>query len=160
MMVERLGGVLREMKTKIKGPIWERTELGRTLVWHGKYSSEYWNADTPERFKAAALAMFEILDSDSCYYELSGEDDFDLDELAKLEKKVALLSSDPELVDEKDKARIAYLKGQVQETSRDKLLYEQAKKGEWKAAWNLISSRQDYEYEDWEFIHILDPLTK
>lgn len=149
------------MKTKRSaGPIWETTEKGRVLCWEGKHSNEYWLADTPERFKAAFLAMFELLDQNEYYYELSGEDTYNSDELVKLKKKVALLSGDPDLIDNKEVELIARLERDLEKEKGDQVLYQKAKAGDWKAAWDLISRRGDYEYEGWSFIPITDPTTK
>lgn len=43
----------------------------RILVYKGKYSNEFWMADTPERTAGAQAALFRMLDEDGCYdYEV------------------------------------------------------------------------------------------
>lgn len=43
----------------------------RILVYKGKYSNEFWMADTPERTAGAQAALFKLLDEDGCYdYEV------------------------------------------------------------------------------------------
>lgn len=139
--------------------MWDRTEKGRTLVWHGKHGDEYWNADTPERFKASFLAMFSTLDANDMYCNL-GEPGYETGELIKLKKRTALLSSAPDLIEKKDLQTIARLEHNLKKDSIDLKLYNQARNGNWNAAFTLLSNRNDYEYEGWEYLYIVDPLVK
>lgn len=121
-----------------------------------------WDASTPEKKKAALLALFNHFDEDWEYY--TGMDEY-LRDLGKAEMKLDALNlvelpKDHVLYADHIKKK-AELEKSLPELKNGVEQYElivKARKGDADAAERLLYLRGDYECENFDFIECADPL--
>jgi hypothetical protein len=128
--------------------------LTKVLVWKGKHGSMYFDASTPEVFAESCLELMRIMDEQRWYYieDLKEVPDIDIDSLpepyrtdaTKNLKRIVEQNREAndnnetvlairKAVAEHDVSLVTYGKGRNERTEP--------------AAWALLRSRSDYEYE-------------
>lgn len=122
----------------------------------------FWDASTPEKEDAAFKMLFERLRYwTSNYADLTRSLEEEKEEIQKLEKLKEQLESIPDSLKDEAKRQIenlGFLKREVKETEYQKQLYDAALKDDVKAMKLLIKLRKGLEYEEWDFIQVIDPL--
>lgn len=130
-----------------------------------KCDGMYWDASTPEKEAAAIRKLFEYLKD---YWEVYNSLEPDLASAEKRLKnardKLAALTGTTDystkILDlEAITNDIDYYKRDIQDTNYQLLLFKEACSGSVKSICQLLRLRKGYEYETWEFIDVLDPLT-
>lgn len=129
-----------------------------------KCNDVLWDASTPEKEKAALRCLFKLLDDQSMYCDL------DLEEIAATRKKIDELEK---LETDSKEGRIPaslkeYVAMKVEEIrskremfahiQRQRNWYLDALTGSDAAIKLLLIDRKGFEYEEWEFIEVRDPL--
>jgi len=126
-----------------------------------KIDDTYWDASTPEKETVALRCLFKELKYwNRDYADLKDNAiQEELKELEELEKQLkdgtipAILKADVE-------QKVKYLRhkrNEIEDMKYQKQLYEKANQGDDKALKALLSIRQNYEYEEWEVLEVLDP---
>jgi hypothetical protein len=125
----------------------------------------YWDASTSEKETAAFRALFNYLKD---YWEVYGplEDTLISSEkcLKNAQDKLAALTgaadySTKKFDIEETLKGITRYKHDVQDANYQLLLFNETCTGNVKSMRSLLRLRKGYEYENWEFIDVIDPLT-
>lgn len=121
-----------------------------------------WDASTPEKRKAAILALFKHLDEDWEMY--TGLDEYPAD-LTKADTELKRLRegyvSEDHVMHKEYVEKITKLEKNMPDLKNGAEQYRLlvcARGGDWNSAERLLTLRKDYEMEYFDFIHCADPL--
>lgn len=129
-----------------------------------KQDDMMWDASTPEQEDAAFLALFRYIGDVWKVYSTLNADLKDTEkDLKELEEVSAAYTkkSMPAALMETAKTQLANkaeLERSVRRQKEMSELYKKAKTGDAKAAKALVLMRKDYEYEEWSYGEVIDPV--
>lgn len=134
-----------------------------------KQEAVFWDASTPEKEAAALKCLFKFLDET---WEVYGDLKVpaDLGRISEIDQEIKSIESAaadksillPKSMLDGGKARLDALKRERRHVSAnaERELYEKAKAGDSKSVLKLLTMHKGYEYENWNFIFIQDPLAE
>jgi hypothetical protein len=132
----------------------------KILRWDNKHECVFYDASTPEKEAAAFMRMFQDMDEQEFYQFDVENEEKKVTELRALKESVEKNQVSSALIEEaKDKLKyLSYNEKLLKTKQMQKALYDKAKLGDAKAVRKLADLRHGYEYENWFFEYVIDPL--
>jgi len=132
----------------------------KILRWDNKHESVFYDASTPEKEAAAFLRMFQDMDEQEFYQFDVEYEEKNVTELRALKESVEK-GQVPDALVKEAREKLGYLgyhEKLLKNEQTQKALHDRARQGDAKAARKLVDLRHSYEYENWFFEYVTDPL--